>query len=99
MSTQNAGVVADDERARVVALLCRYPDLQAEELAELHNWFNRVATPLDLGMLAGDPTVSAHYYAYKAEHLARFKARDLIGALLFIGIVVSVVAVIAILKP
>ncbi|WP_067734070.1 hypothetical protein [Novosphingobium naphthalenivorans] len=99
MNPHNAGAIADEERARIGALLSRYPDNTPAELAELANWFDRVATPLDLGMLASDPDVAEHYQAYRAQHIDRFKPRDMVRAALFIGTVAGVIAVIGLLMP
>ena len=98
MNPQNAGIIAAEERARISALLRRYPDLAPGELSELHNWFNRVATPLDLGTLASDPETAIQYRAYRAEH-DRFKARDLVKAALFIGVIAAVIGAIVSVMP
>ena len=99
MNPQNAGVIAAEERARISALLRRYPDLAPGELSEIHNWFNRVATPLDLGMLASEPEIAAQYRAYRAEHHDRFKAKDLVKAALFIGVIAAVFGAIVVAMP
>lgn len=100
MSIQNSGVVAADERAQIAALLARYPDgLSPSELEEIHNWFDRVATPLDLGLLAGDPEVAAQYRAYRAEHVDKFKPRDIGKAIVFVGAIVAVASAITLLAP
>ncbi|MCJ2178417.1 hypothetical protein [Novosphingobium album (ex Hu et al. 2023)] len=99
MNPQNAGVIADEERARIAALLIRYPDNTPEELAELTNWFDRVATPLDLGMLASNPDAAKQYRAYRAQHIDRFKFKDMTRAALFIGTVSAVIAGIGLLMP
>lgn len=99
MNPNNAGVIAHEERARVAALLSRYPDNTEAELAELARWFERVATPLDLGMLASDPDTTEAYRAYRAAHIDRFKPADLLRAAIFVAAVLAVFAAIAILMP
>lgn len=99
MNPQNAGIVAAEERERIAALLQRYPDLAPAELAEIDNWFRRVASPLDLGTLASDPEIAAQYRAYRAEHHDRFKIRDLGKAALFIGAVAAVIGAIVVAMP
>ncbi|MBT0670709.1 hypothetical protein HT136_20280 [Novosphingobium profundi] len=99
MNPKNAGVVADDERAHVAELLVRYPQLSDEELEAIHRWFRRVATPLDLGTLASDPRVAAHYRAYRADHHDRFAARDFVHAGIFLSVIVAVLGAIYVAMP
>lgn len=100
MPIDNAGVVAADERTLVAQLLSRYPDnLEQGDLAYLHNWFDRIATPLDLGLLAGDPAITAQYQAYRATHIDRFKPKDIGKAVLFAGAVAAVAGAIFLMAP
>ena len=99
MNPNNAGVIANEERARIAALLSRYPENTEAELAELARWFERVATPLDLGMLASDPATAQAYRAYRAVHIDRFKPVDLVKAAIFVSAVLAVFAAIAMLMP
>ncbi len=95
----NAGVAAAQERERVAHLLARYPDLTDSEFDELRNWFDRIATPLDFGLLAGDPAVAVQYRAYRAEHHDRFKPKDIGIAVVFLGAVLAVVGLVLAMKP
>jgi hypothetical protein len=89
MKSETAGAT-DAGRKRVTALLSRYPHLSAAELEEVHHWFKRVATALDLGLLASDPDVEPQYRAYRSDHIDRFKLKDIvtIAAVLTVTIVV-----------
>lgn len=99
MNTENAGVIATEERARIAALLARYPDLAPGDLDEIHNWFDRVASPLDFGILASDPQVAEQYRAYRAQHHDRFKPKDLGKIALFVGTVAAVIGAIVLAMP
>jgi hypothetical protein len=80
-----------EQRAHAAALLSRYPDLTDAELKELHAWFAKGATALDLGLLASEPDI--------AEHYDRIKPADLGRAALFIAGAVGVIGGIALLMP
>jgi len=99
MNPENAGVIAAEERARIAALLARYPDLSQGDLDEIHNWFNRVASPLDFGILASDPKVAVQYRAYRSQHHDRFKPRDLGKVAIFVGAVAAVVGAVVLAMP
>lgn len=77
MKSETAGAT-DAERKRVTALLSRYPNLSASELEDVHHWFKRVATALDMGLLASDPEVAPQYRAYRSEHIDRFELKDIV---------------------
>lgn len=98
MNTHTSGVIAD-ERTRIAELLYTYPDVSPEELAEIRNWFDRVATSLDVGLLAADPAIARQYRAYRAEHLDRLGAKDWLKAGLFVGAVAAVIGGIVLLMP
>jgi len=99
MNTINAGVMAGEERAQIAALLIRYPDLSTAELAEIRNWFDRVATSLDVGLLAADPQVAVQYRAWRTEHYDRFEARDYVKGAVFVAVAASVIGSIILLMP
>lgn len=99
MNTVNAGVVAAEERARVSALLVRYPDLSPDELADVRNWFDRVASSVDVGLLAADPAVAVQYRAWRTEHYDRFEAKDLVKGLAFAAGAAAFVGAIILLMP
>jgi hypothetical protein len=88
-----------EQRAHAAALLSRYPDLTDAELKELHAWFAKGATALDLGLLASEPDIAEPYRAYRAEHYDRIKPADLGRAALFIAGAVGVIGGIALLMP
>lgn len=99
MSFQATGGNSAVERARIEAILARYPDVSESELSRLKHWFERVATPLDFGMLASDPAVSERYRAYRKDHHDRLKIRDIGLAAIMLGMIAAVIGVIIILKP
>lgn len=99
MQKQYEAVIAAEERARMAALLARYPNLTENELAEIHNWFDRVASALDIGLLSSQPEIAEQYRAYRAEHIDRFTKKDLAKAGLFVVSVLGVVVLIALAVP
>lgn len=99
MNHKNAGVIATEERMRIGALLSRYPDNTEAELAEITNWFHRVATPLDIGMLASDPDIAAQYRAYRARYYDGFRPRDLVKAAAFLAVALTIIGAIGLLMP
>lgn len=99
MNMQNSGIIAAEERSRIGALLSRYPDTSEADLAEISNWFDRVATPLDLGLLASDPDVAEQYRAYRAMHCDRFTAKDIGVAAMLLAIGLTVVIGILAMAP
>lgn len=99
MNMQNSGLIAAEERSRIGALLSRYPESSEADLAEIANWFDRVATPLDLGHLASDPDVAEQYRAYRANHLNRFTAKDIGIAAMFLIVGLTVVGGILVMAP
>lgn len=99
MPIDNAGAVAADERAQVAALLARFPDLDETEIAHIRNWFDRVASPLDLGTLAGDPAIAQQYRAFRAMHIDPLGARDLGKAAVWVAGLSVLALAIAFLAP
>jgi hypothetical protein len=88
---------ANAARERAAALLIRYPDLSSEELGEVHRWVKHIATSLDYGLLASDPEVASQYRAYREEYHDRFKLKDIVKIAVFVGIIASALAALALL--
>jgi len=77
-------------RARAQEILLRYPDLRAEELAWLLDWFGRKASAMDVAMLASEDQVAVQYARFKADHLSKFGMKDLRNAALFVAVFVGI---------
>jgi len=92
-------LAATEDRERARNILFGYPNLTEHELQELHNWFTRVATPLDLGILASDAGIISQYRAYRSDHVDRLKVRDVITATLFVASISLVMLVIYLNAP
>ena len=71
--------------ARVERLLARYPALSEDELAELLHWFEREASALDVALVASNRQIGRGYDLFKAEHIDRFRFRDVIHAVVFLA--------------
>ena len=67
----------------VESTLARYPDVTADELTHLVGWF-KVASALDVGLMASNEVLHDAYVAFRKEHLDRFTWGDLVRAVLFI---------------
>ncbi|AIT79666.1 hypothetical protein [Novosphingobium pentaromativorans] len=99
MSFEDTGAIRADERARIVGLLARYPDLPGPEFDELRTWFERGATPLDLGLIAGNPDVAEQYRAFRESQIDRFTRRDIWKAGAFAAAILAVFSGIFLLMP
>lgn len=84
MTTMSQGAEGAIQRARVEALLAKYPYTEPDELADLLYWFRKQASALDVGMLASDPQLAEPYQRFNADHLDRLRGADLMWAALFI---------------
>ena len=94
MTTMTQGAECAFQRARVEALLAKYPDTEPDELADLLYWFRKQASALEVGLLASDPQLAKPYQRFKADHLDRLRGADLMWAALFImlaGVVVGLI--------
>ncbi|VWX54819.1 hypothetical protein [Novosphingobium sp. 9U] len=99
MSSIDAGADRAEERARVAALLASYPEMPSGDLEQVHAWFRRGASALDLGLLASDPVIAPQYRAYRADHYDRISGGDYARAAVFIALAVAALAAIAVLMP
>ena len=82
-------------RARIEGMLADYPDISKEQLEELLVWFNKEASSLDVGMVASNEAISRGYRLFRAEHIDRFRRRDVGHAALFVATIGGVLAAIA----
>jgi hypothetical protein len=92
MNNQDAGSPGATTREQIAVLLSRYPQLSDEELNEIHDWFKRGASALDLGLLASDPDVAPTYRAYRAKHYDRITLMDSVRAAAALLVVAAIVA-------
>lgn len=94
MNTQIAvGSTAAPERLDAIeALLSRYPYLDQAELADLKRWFSKEASAFDIASLASREELNEPYARFRAEHVDRFSARDLMIMLAGLAIVAGLVA-------
>ena len=99
MSYPDTGALRADERAYISALLSRYPGLADDELDELKNWFDRAATPLELGLLASDPAIAPQYRQFRAEHFDRLGKSDMLQAACFAAAFLGLALVIVLQTP
>ncbi|MCJ2185119.1 hypothetical protein MTR62_20865 [Novosphingobium sp. 1949] len=99
MTSTHAALDAAQERMRIALLLRSYPAIEPDELARIHHWFRREATPLDFGILACEPETAEGYRAYRAQHYDRFGPRDLIVGAVFVAVVLGVLGLLYAAMP
>jgi hypothetical protein len=94
MNTQIAlgGAAASERFDAMAALLARYPNLEPVELAELKHWFSKEASAFDVASLASKEELREPYTRFRAEHVDRFGARDLVVILSALAVVAGVAA-------
>jgi len=94
MKTTTDGTSSAEQRARIEAVLTKYPDIDADALAELLKWFRKEASALDVGMIASDPQLIDQYRAFKADHLDPFSGADVLRAIAFVVVACGAVVLI-----
>lgn len=92
-NSSTIAAAVDARRAHVEALLTAYPDVTPEEHALLINWFKREASALDVALVASNPAAQRGYRKFRAEHVDRFTAKDMVRALVFVAVVAGLVLV------
>lgn len=97
MATTHAGPGTAQTDAR--ALLARYPDLDALELARLEHWFRKEASALDVGLLASEEALATQFRAYRKDHHDRFTPRDILIATVFVVVAAALVGAMLMIVP
>jgi len=75
------------QRTQVEAAIADYPHLSEERLAALLRWFRKEASALDVAMLASNEALAEPYGRFRADHIDRMTAQDVMKGLLFAGAV------------
>jgi len=86
------GAAAPDRFGAIETLLARYPHLDEVELADLKRWFSKEASAFDIASLASKEELNGAYALFRAEHLDRFSARDLMVILIVFALVAGAIA-------
>ena len=94
MNTQNAvgSAAASDRFDAIEALLSRYPRIDEAELADLKRWFAKEASAFEVASLASKEELSQQYAQFRAAHIDRFGARDLMVMLAGLALVAGAIA-------
>lgn len=93
--TDNARDVPDvARRAQIEAALADYPHLSEDRIAAIKAWFQKEASALDVAMIASNERITESYRRFRADHIDRLTARDIIRAILFVTAVCAVIALI-----
>jgi hypothetical protein len=81
------GETSPERRAAIEALVARYPDLAAAELADLLHWYRREASAMDVALLASNESLADRFEAFSRAHVSPFGLREkAITALLSAGV-------------
>ena len=99
LDNTTGGLTAAERRAHIEAELARYPDLPEDQLREVLNWFRREASAYDEAMVASNEAIRPAYIRFRADHLDRFSAREIMMALGFAAGILAVFALIGFLAP
>ncbi len=83
MTTVQDGAFSADRRAQIERTLAHYPDLSDAALGDLLAWFRHEATALDVAMVASNPDILAPYRQFRADHIDRLTAKDILRGILF----------------
>lgn len=88
-SQDSAGVSA--RRMQIEAALADYPHVSKDSLGGLLHWFRKEASALDVAMVASNEAIAEPYRRFRADHIDRMTAQDVMKGLLFaaaVGLVV-----------
>jgi len=94
MKDQEGAADGAPQRAYIEGILEQYPHISKDQLEELLHWFNKEASALDIGLVASNEAIRRGYRLFRAEHIDRFKPRDLGYAALFVAICGGVIGLI-----
>lgn len=81
--TDTTEALRASRRAHIEAALARYPHLREDEVRELTRYFLKEASALDVGLIASNAQIFAAYRRFRAEHVDRLRAQDVVRGLLF----------------
>ncbi len=78
---EDEGAERAERRARVEAVLARYPHVGPQELESLIRWFRKDASALEVGQIASDPALAGPYRQFAETHIERLTIADLLRVL------------------
>lgn len=84
-----------DRRARIERTLADYPHLANQDIADVLHWFRKEASALDVALLATNEDITEKYRHFRAEHLDRIDAGDILRAIAFAVAIAAIFALIA----
>lgn len=79
----------------IEAILQRYPDIDEAELAELKHWFGKEASAMEIASLASKEHLRRQYGSFRAAHVDRFSAFEIVAAILVGTILLAVIGLVA----
>ncbi|HEX8056171.1 MAG TPA: hypothetical protein VF481_05890 [Novosphingobium sp.] len=91
MNNSQDSVALAARRMQIEAALADYPHVSKESLGGLLHWFRREASSLDVAMLASNEAIAEPYRRFRADHIDRITAQDVMKGLAFaaaVGLVV-----------
>lgn len=83
-----------DRFDQIEAILFRYPDIDEAELADLKRWFGKEASAFEVASLSCKQRVERQYAEFRAAHIDRFSATELVvGALVVVVLLAGIAAI------
>jgi hypothetical protein len=83
MDQTQDGTAAAARRGQIEVALADYPNLSEDSLAGLIRWFRKEASAFDVAMLASNEAIAEPYRRFRADHIDRMTAQDVMKGLLF----------------
>ncbi|MBV1691972.1 hypothetical protein KRR38_30980 [Novosphingobium sp. G106] len=80
------GAASADRRTQIEAVLVDYPNINAAALTQLTHWFHKEASALDVALVASNEMITQQYRSFRADHVDRFKTRDIVHGLAFTAV-------------
>jgi hypothetical protein len=85
---------AEERRTSIETALANYPNIDADSVEQIKTWFRKEASSLDIALLASDERLAEAYRHFRADHIDRFSAPDLVRGIVFSLVVVLIVTLI-----
>jgi hypothetical protein len=73
------------------ALLARYPQLSADELGDLQQWFRSEASAFEVASLASKDSLREPYRRFRAEHVDRLRLKDAVIMMAGLAFVIAAI--------
>ena len=89
-NTVSGALDGAEKRTYAETLIGAYPDISNEELELIVRWYRKEASALDIGLLAQNERIREGYERFRADHIDKFKPRDIGTALVLLIVTLGV---------